>query len=72
MRLDAILLNLHVIGEAVKKVFDETFPETHKEIPSPQDEKKMVPDMFDKDMIKKLRKFCVDHAADSEQPMTCG
>ncbi len=33
---------------------------------------KMVPDMFNKDMLKKIKKFCVDHAADSEQPMTCG
>ncbi len=32
----------------------------------------MVPDMFNKDMLKKIKKFCVDHAADSEQPMTCG
>ncbi len=32
----------------------------------------MVPSMFDKKMLKKIKKFCVDHAADSEQPMTCG
>jgi hypothetical protein len=63
---------MSLIMDQWDEFFDETFPETHKEIPSPQDEKKMVPDMFDKDMIKKLRKFCVDHAADSEEPMTCG
>jgi len=52
--------------------YDETFAETHKEVACPKDKDKKVTDMIDKDMIKKLRKFCVDHAADSEQPMTCG
>ena len=63
---------MSLIMDQWDEFFDETFVETHKEVPSVNDKDKMVPDMFDKDMIKKLRKFCVDHAADSEQPMTCG
>jgi hypothetical protein len=38
----------------------------------PSDPEKMVSDHFSKDMLKKIKKFCIDHAADSEQPMTCG
>ena len=63
---------MSLIMDQWDEFFDESFAETHKEVPSLDDKETMVPDMFDKDMIKKLRKFCVDHAADSEQPMTCG
>ena len=63
---------MSLIMDQWDEFFDETFVETHMEVPALDTEDKMVPDMFDKDMIKKLRKFCVDHAADSEEPMTCG
>jgi cytochrome c553 len=52
--------------------FADTFVETHKELTCPKDESKKVLDVLDKDMIKKIHEFCVDHAADSESPMTCG
>ncbi len=60
------------IMEQWEEFFDELWVETHGEIKCPKDDTKKVCDMFDKDMMKMLRKFCVDHAADSEQPMTCG
>jgi hypothetical protein len=63
---------MSLIMEQWDEFYDGIFVETHGEIPAPGEDAKMVPDLFDKDMIKKLRKFCVDHAADSEQPMTCG
>ena len=63
---------ISLIMDQWDEFFDETFAETHKEVACPKDKDKMVTDMIDKDMIKKLRTFCVDHAADSEQPMTCG
>ena len=63
---------MSLIMDQWDEFFDETFAETHKEVTCPKDKDKKVTDMIDKDMIKKLRKFCVDHAADSEQPMTCG
>ena len=63
---------MSLIMDQWDEFYDETFVETHKEVVCPKDEDKKVTDMIDKDMIKKLRKFCVDHAADSEQPMTCG
>lgn len=63
---------MSLIMEQWDEFFDGVFAETHKDVVCPKDETKKVADVFDKDMIKKLRKFCVDHAADSEQPMTCG
>ncbi len=63
---------MSLIMDQWDEFFDETFTETHKEVPALENKDKKVTDILDKDMIKKLRKFCVDHAADSEQPMTCG
>jgi hypothetical protein len=31
-----------------------------------------VPDVITPEMLKKIKKFAVDHAADSESPATCG
>ena len=63
---------MSLIMDQWDEFYDEIFVETHKEVACPKDKDKKITDMIDKDMIKKLRKFCVDHAADSEQPMTCG
>lgn len=63
---------MSLIVEQWEEFFDDGFAETHGEVACPSDPEKMVTDLFDKDMLKKIRKFCVDHAADSEQPMTCG
>ena len=52
--------------------FDEILVETHKDLACPADESKKLLEVLDKDALKKVREFCVDHAADSEQPMTCG
>jgi len=63
---------MSLIMDQWEDFFDGEFTETHKAVIDPQDETKKVTDMFDKDMLKKIKKFCVDHAADSEAPMTCG
>ncbi len=63
---------MSLITEQWEEFFDGDFAETHKEVPCQMDPKSKVVDHFDKKMLKKIRKFCVDHAADSEQPMTCG
>ena len=59
----------------IQEQWDEFFDgiaESHAEATCPADDTKKLLDVLDKDILKKLRKFCVDHAADSEQPMTCG
>ncbi len=61
-----------LIEEQWEEFFDELWVETHQEVVCPKDEKKTVTDMWNDEMLKAVRKFCMDHAADSEQPMTCG
>lgn len=63
---------MSLIEEQWEEFFDELWVETHGEVACPKDEKKTVTDMWSKEMLKAVRKFCIDHAADSEQPMTCG
>lgn len=63
---------MSLIQEQWDAFYDEGFAKAHEDVVCPKDKEKKVVDVFDKDMIKKLRKFCVDHAADSEEPMTCG
>ncbi len=63
---------MSLIMDQWDEFFADTFAESHKDLVCPQDETKKVTDIFTKKMLKKVQKFCVDHAADSEQPMTCG
>ncbi len=63
---------MSLIEEQWEEFFDELWVETHGEVSCPKDDSKNVTDMWDADMLKAARKFCVEHAADSEQPMTCG
>ena len=63
---------MSLIMDQWDEFFDDVYPETHPELACPKDESKKISDILDKKMLKKIRKFCVDHAADSEQPMTCG
>lgn len=62
-----------LIAEQWEEFFGATFAETHAKVAAPDTTaQKMVTEAIDKDMLEAIRKFCVDHAADSEQPMTCG
>jgi len=61
-----------LIADQWDEFFDEYYLEAHEEVPSLEDESKSVTEFLDDEVLKKIHKFCVDHAADSEQPMTCG
>ncbi len=63
---------MDLIMEQWDEFFQDTFVETHKDVACPKDDTKMLTDVLSEDVLKKVQKFCVDHAADSEQPMTCG
>lgn len=63
---------MSLIMEQWDEFFEDTFVETHQEVACPKDETQMITDVLTEDALKKVQKFCVDHAADSEQPMTCG
>lgn len=43
----------------------------HKTAVEPKSGKKLM-ELLSPDQIKAIQRFCIDHAADSEQPATCG
>ncbi len=61
-----------LIMEQWDEFFQDLYLDTHKDATCPSDETQKLTDVLTKDALKKVQKFCVDHAADSEQPMTCG
>lgn len=63
---------MSLIGEQWEEFFDGLLAETHADATLPGDGTTPLLEALDEELIGKLREFCVDHAADSEQPMTCG
>jgi mono/diheme cytochrome c family protein len=73
-----------LIQEQWEEFFAGTYAEVHAAVPAPEAADKpamadkpavaerKVTDLIDAASLEAIRKFCVDHAADSEQPMTCG
>ena len=61
-----------LIADQWDEFFDEIYLETHADVKAANDESKKITEVLTDELTKKIRKFCVDHAADSEQPMTCG
>lgn len=53
-----------------KKFFDTKLAATHKDVVLKEANKNLL-DVLTPESIAKIRKYCVDHAADSEQPQTC-
>ena len=53
-----------------KEFFKERFKEKHKNVVLDREKKKLL-EFLTADDIKEIEKFCVKHAADSEQPQTC-
>ena len=61
--------------ELIMDQWDEVFDgidESHAEAVLESTDGKSVPEFLGGKLLDKIRKFCVDHAADSEEPMTCG
>jgi len=61
---------MFLIMEQWDMFFDDDYVNTHKE--AKYEDGKTVVETLTEDMLKAIRKFCVDGAADSEHPMTCG
>jgi len=51
--------------------FQNKLVDTHKDVVDPKSGKKLL-ETLTPEQIKAIEKFTVDHAADSEQPQTCG
>ena len=61
---------LTLIQDQWKSFFKEKFVPTHKDVVVPGQTQKLL-DALTPEQIRTLEKFCIDHAADSEQPQTC-
>ena len=65
------LAPLTLISMQWKRFFDKKYAKTHADLVHPETQKPLK-EMLDEETLKKLKRFLMDHAADSEHPMTCG
>lgn len=61
-----------LIQDQWNRFFDEKYVPAHKDVVDPNHDGAKVLDEITPEMLKQIRDFAVDHAADSEHPMTCG
>jgi cytochrome c5 len=61
---------LTLVQDQWKKFFSVKLVPSHKAVLTKDG--KSVLDTLSPEQLKAIQKFCVDHAADSEQPATCG
>jgi cytochrome c5 len=61
-----------LIQEQWETFFAEDYLEIHKELADSTREGRKVIEIIDADMLKRIREFCHEGAADSEKPQTCG
>src|SRR5512140_1084893 len=54
-----------------RKFFTTKLAPSHKSAVEPKTGKKLL-EMLTPDQMKAIQRFAIDHAADSEQPATCG
>ena len=52
--------------------FEEDFEEAHEGVNDPNHDNAPVTEVLTEEEFEALAKWTIDHAADSEQPMTCG
>jgi cytochrome c553 len=63
---------MSLIQDQWQTFFDEDFEETHKNVNDPNHDNQPVTEALTEEELEALTKWTIDHAADSEQPMTCG
>lgn len=61
-----------LIQEQWDRFFEKKYVDTHSGVMDPNHENKPVTEVISEADLEMIKKFSVDHAADSEQPMTCG
>ena len=64
--------DIDAFWEVPDSQFFDAIDESHAEATVESTDNKPVSEFLGSKLLDKLRKFCVDHAADSEEPMTCG
>lgn len=61
-----------LIQDQWDRFFDKKYVDSHSAVMDPNHDNKPVTEVISADDLEKIKKFVIDHAADSEQPMTCG
>lgn len=61
-----------LIGVQWERFFDRKFERTHKDVIDEERGGKPVTEAIPAEILEIIRQFSIDHAADSESPMTCG
>jgi len=61
-----------LIQDQWERFFDEKYIPTHSEVIDTNHGDQAVTEVISEGDLEKIREFAIDHAADSEQPMTCG
>jgi len=61
-----------LIQDQWDRFFEKKYVDTHSGVMDPNHENKPVTEAISEADLELIKKFAVDHAADSEQPMTCG
>ena len=63
---------MSLIQDQWKDFFDHKLVPAHESVVDPAHEGKKVLDLMSPEELNLLRDWTIDHAADSEHPMTCG
>ncbi|RMG21280.1 MAG: cytochrome c [Deltaproteobacteria bacterium] len=61
-----------LIQDQWQEFFEETYADSHPQLTDPRHGGKKLEELITPEMLEKIKKFAIDHAADSEHPMTCG
>jgi len=61
-----------MIQDQWERFFDKEFVDSHSAVVDPNHDNKPVTEVISEEDLEKIKAFAIDHAADSEQPMTCG
>ena len=61
-----------LIQDQWDRFFDKKYVDTHSGVMDPNHDNRPVTEVISEEDLELIKAFAVDHAADSEQPMTCG
>lgn len=61
-----------LIQDQWKRFFKDKYVRVHADVVDDKHDGRKVVDLITPEMLEKIKAFAIDHAADSEHPMTCG
>lgn len=61
-----------LIQDQWTRFFEEKFIDSHSGVMDPNHDNKPVTEAISDEDLETIKEWTIDHAADSEQPMTCG